>query len=66
MLHDKSNGAVTKPSEIRELTLGELDMVGGGDVDMDDIMQPWHLPIPGRPSPDSSPPPMPGNPHPHG
>jgi hypothetical protein len=66
MVRGKRNSAVTEPSEMRELTLDELEIVGGGDVDMDDVMEPWHLPIPGRPSPDTSPRPGPANPHPHG
>jgi hypothetical protein len=50
---------------IRELTVSELEIVAGGDVDMDEINTPWHLPIPGMPTPDTRPHGG-GNPHPHG
>ena len=45
---------------IRELTPTELEIVGGGDVDLNWIIQPWHLPIPGQPPVDRDPPPKPG------
>jgi hypothetical protein len=50
MSHEKSNSAVTEPSEMRELSLNELEMVGGGDVDTDTIYPdpfPWPIPQPG-------------------
>jgi hypothetical protein len=47
MLRDKSNNAVTEPSEMRDLSLSELEMVGGGDIDIDTVYPdpfPWPIP----------------------
>lgn len=50
MLHDKANDAVTLPSTMRELTLDELDAVGGGDSEPPEPFE-WPVPWPGRPMP---------------
>jgi hypothetical protein len=50
MSYDTPNNAVIEPSEMRELSLSELEIVAGGDSEPIEPFE-WLVPWPGRPMP---------------